>query len=730
MLSSRFLHLIPHDQSESDKYSLFQGFSQPILRIAPVLSSILALPPDLVELYIPHRNALTMRVRGGYGYHIVPFQYDALDAVPLGRAMPFIIIHSDEETFEWVTKFVTKLEQPVLHVSNVRAPSVIFRPKLSRRILRKYAHDVYEWLEPQASQIDSAKLRSFIEMRPERFSRAHPLRPAQHFATLPNELALLSVGFRLANPDPLPTFEVEEADDNEILAVDDRIFARVIRSAKAVQDIRNTVLGEPSILGAPTVDLIIAAPALYKFHYMEAARLPGDQTLKEALKAARLITRLSTIRTSLPQEDAAILNTAIARRLMVERNRELAVFATSVAIKSASSLAPTLRLPPAVNLIRNELGMIGSCARGNNPHKAWKLERLAGRAIEKIGASVPSGYLHFLSGWNKAIKLYTDVPLEWMRIDGLPLMIRHKVSRIPCTPGNTMNLMALNTESRHIEVQNVARVLVVRSFLPTEHPRLRNALEVTLIERHLRDLVTFVDVSSVDGFVEALNKDDYSILVFDGHGSHSEKTDLGGLIIGGEPINIWSLRMRLNLPPIVMLSACDTHPIDASHASTANGLFAAGCVTVLATLMPVNAIYSADFIATVLDLLFRLVRERGEVFRFDWNELVTYAQRKIYFDELNQRMTQVLNRPSIDIDDPEKIDEPQYCERRLSALAKRWDLSAVAIEQFVSRQFRYTECMNYIQMGNPETVDLCSPEYMRIWQERFTEVEQRLVENP
>jgi hypothetical protein len=663
-----------------------------------------------------------MRVRGGYGYHIVPFQYDALGALPLGRAVPFVIVHSDDQTFEWVKSFVSTLKQPVLHVSDVSDPCVVQRARFSRQILRKYAKDVYKWLEPQASRIESAKLRSFIEMRPERFSRAVPLRPAGHFATLPNELALRSVGFRLASPDPLPTFK--NVEDDEILTIDHEIYQRIIQSADAVQGIRNRVLAEPNILGAPTLDLVIAAPALYKFHYMEKERYPrADRALKEVVKAARLITRLSTIRTSLPQKEAAILQTASSRRLMAERHRELATFATSVAIKAATSLAPTLRLPPAVNLIRNDLGMIGSCARGNNPHRTWKLERLAGSTIQKIDSTVPSGYYPFLSGWDKAIKLYADVPLEWMRIDGLPLMIRHKVSRIPCTPGNLMNLKSLETESKHIEVQNVARVLVVRSFAPTEKPRLRNALETALIERGVKNLVTFVDIDSVDSFVEALNGDNYSILVFDGHGSHSNKTDLGGLVIGGEAINIWSLRMRLELPPIVMLSACDTHPIDASHASTANGLFAAGCVTVLATLMPVNAIYSAEFIATVLELLFRLVRDRGDMFRLNWNELVTYAQRKVYFDELEQRLKQALGRPSQNFSELDAVGHPQYCEWRLVRLEKGWNLNAENVRKFISRQFRYTECMNYIQMGNPELINLCSPAYMSVWRESFAAAE-------
>jgi len=727
MLLSRLLHLVPHDEAESEEYSLFQGFSTPILRISPILTSILALPPDLVELFIPHRHALTMRVRGGYGYHIVPFQYDAVGAVPLGREMPFVIIHSDEHTFEWVKGFISKLEQPILHVSDVPDSSATLRSRFNRGTLRRYAKAVYQWLEPEASRLDLLKLRSIITMKPDRFSRPTPLRSAQHFATLPNELALRSIGFKLATPNPLPTFAEMEGIPS---VLDGDIYKRVIESADAVQSIRNQVLDTPSILGTPSLDLIVAAPALYKFHYVGTTRLPpADRALKEITKVARLVTRLSTIRNYLTPEEAPLFQTESSRHILATRNRELAAFATSVAIKAATRLVPTLRLPPAVNLIRNNLGMIGGCARGDNPHRTWKLERLAGRAVEKIESTVPTGYLPFLSGWDKGIKLYTDVPLEWMRIDGIPLAIRHKVSRIPCTPGNILNLQSIRNENIDIEVQHLAKVLVVRSFLPTEKQKLRNALESALIRNNLRELVTFVDISSVDGLIEALAQTEYSVLVFDGHGTHSEETDLGGLIIGGQPINVWSLRKHLNLPPIVLLSACDTHPIDASHASTANGLFAAGCTTVLATLMPVNAIYSARFIATILGALFQLATNQGDSFKLSWNELVTFALRKVYFDELDHRLAQVLGPPQGNMDKLPDASDLQYCEWRLGALEKKWKLRASSLKEFIARQFRYTECLNYIQMGNPELVNLCSPAYMTNWQERSALIEKNIYDS-
>lgn len=54
------------------------------------------------------------------------------------------------------------------------------------------------------------------------------------------------------------------------------------------------------------------------------------------------------------------------------------------------------------------------------------------------------------------------------------------------------------------------------------------------------------------------------------------------------------------MPPIVLLSACDTLPIDGGHGSVANGMLALGAVTVLGTVLPVDSRKSAIFIGRLL----------------------------------------------------------------------------------------------------------------------------------
>jgi len=51
---------------------------------------------------------------------------------------------------------------------------------------------------------------------------------------------------------------------------------------------------------------------------------------------------------------------------------------------------------------------------------------------------------------------------------------------------------------------------------------------------------------------------------------------------------------------IVVLSACDTHPFDRSHATIANGFLSCGAVTVLGTVLPVGARHSAIFLVRLM----------------------------------------------------------------------------------------------------------------------------------
>lgn len=64
---------------------------------------------------------------------------------------------------------------------------------------------------------------------------------------------------------------------------------------------------------------------------------------------------------------------------------------------------------------------------------------------------------------------------------------------------------------------------------------------------------------------------------------------------------MWTLRDRIpRMPPIVLLSACDTHAAGRNHATVGNGFLALNARAVLAFVFPLFAPTAASFIARLL----------------------------------------------------------------------------------------------------------------------------------
>jgi CHAT domain len=137
--------------------------------------------------------------------------------------------------------------------------------------------------------------------------------------------------------------------------------------------------------------------------------------------------------------------------------------------------------------------------------------------------------------------------------------------------------------------------------------------------------------------VTALNAYDGQILIFDGHGADNATEPVGKLVIGNDLIDVWELRNKVRIPAIVILSACDTHGIDAlSHATVGNGFLFLGARTVLATLLPVNGFQSASFVARLIyrlaDFIPAALSSRKRV--LNWTEIISGMLRMTFASEV------------------------------------------------------------------------------------------------
>jgi hypothetical protein len=399
-------------------------------------------------------------------------------------------------------------------------------------------------------------------------------------------------------------------------------------------------------------------------------------------------------------------------------NRDLAAYTNALSIRTSGALAPTIRVPNDVNRVRQDFANLGRSLLGRRA-TPYKLSRIARRASERLTTGLPNWVRERLTT-SERIKLVSDAPLEWMEVDGFPLMLRRDVSRLPVTPGNLFFGECVQPAPVVLPASRFDEVLVVRSFAPDDplagwvEAGIRQVLPSRLDER---PRVSIVDVENEEQFVRAVSAFDGAVMVYDGHAAHRPGDLVGRLQLAGEELDVWSLRGRVRLPPICVLSACDTHPIDGSHATIASGILACGARTVWATGVPVRAREAGVLIARLILRMSHFIPFLlGRPFRsFRWSELIPGLQRRQFVTE-SLRTLRCDSRFSLSDDQIRDImlevgylidrgpPDDEWLARLIELVAEHSEQEPALSRDVLRRTAYYTDALAYTMYGNPEHV--------------------------
>jgi len=395
------------------------------------------------------------------------------------------------------------------------------------------------------------------------------------------------------------------------------------------------------------------------------------------------------------------------------RQLELALTTECMSMMAASDLSATIRLPNDINRTKGAVRQFAQHYRSDDPTSRKRL--LAFRQVQaRLAQAVPAELLQVINEAGEDIRVISDAHVEWLDLDGLPLGIRKNVSRVPVTPGNLFveqmggkPLIRLPTSAFH-------EILVISALKREDpiHSIFELAFEAFETEWRDRISVKFVEVSNEQELINAFNSFDGPIALFDGHGSHSDDAP-AVLHLQDEALDIWQLRGKLRrVPPIIVLSACDTHAADRNHATTANGFLSLGARAVLASVFPLHALPAATFAAR---LIYRIatfapafVSMTGQA--VTWTEIVSgmirmqlltdflrqLQAKKIIDDELykkihligNMAINGISNSPFDDVVDA-LVNEGMDRQNMMREL-----------ELAVSN----SSAMSYLNVGRPETI--------------------------
>jgi hypothetical protein len=215
----------------------------------------------------------------------------------------------------------------------------------------------------------------------------------------------------------------------------------------------------------------------------------------------------------------------------------------------------------------------------------------------------------------------------------------------------------------------------------------------------------------VEDFADAVNSFTGKILVFDGHGTHREKDGIGFLELGGEPIDPSTLKGKIaRMPPIVILSACSTHPLDWSETSSAGAFLTMGAMSVLATVTPISAQDAAVFVGRLLLRLAEFVPViAGSGQR--WSDVISGLLRMSYVTDLirvfeSEKLISADDHRKIQLDANTLINAESYewFEKTLAALAHASGRSAEQVRGYWLENAYFTSAMRYVHLGSPERI--------------------------
>lgn len=173
-------------------------------------------------------------------------------------------------------------------------------------------------------------------------------------------------------------------------------------------------------------------------------------------------------------------------------------------------------------------------------------------------------------------------------------------------------------------------------------------------------------------------------------------------------------RGKIRVPPIVILSACDTHALDSpSHATVGNGFLFLGAMTVVASLLPLGGVSSAAFVARLVlrlvDFIPSVLAAQKRV--LNWTEMVYGMQRMFLTSEILNELVgppDVKGSPRHTIELQANVDintyEEEWFENLLTRIAEYRSEENDIVVRRAARVIALSEAIRYIQLGHPESI--------------------------
>ena len=616
------------------------------------------------------------------------------------------VLWSSEETNEAAAGIAKKLKIKPLHISTSPDNQAICLNELTPESINQHVKDLAVAIS--GADDEYKEFRSLFTSAPTVIRNAGSLsfQPLMHNCTAPLVRVLEASGYSVDTSKGIPPQPNNNVHIEEILMLVEQIDV-----------LRSQIKGRSS---DEKNDVIVFCPSMCSYLY-DTSSFEWNQVYRKLDKDRRTFLRdiirnkgYSNSSIKLSKGFKNPYDDEILGPFLVQRQFELRAFAEFVAIVAVNQFAPPIRLPHGVMLHHAQLKNIYALIKSADAKSRSQLTSRVAAYSSDLKKDIGERLLNAILTGRQKILAMCDFPIEWISIDGLPIMFSHEISRIPSTPGDLFGQTALAGERVMLPLEELSNILVIRSFADEDPIRKHTESAIASFNRknELENLtIKIVDVQTIAEVEHALNEFTGAIVIFDCHGDHGGEESHAWLHIGKEKLDVWNLANRTRVPPIAILSACSTHAIDGSHASVANGLIRSGAVSVIGTYAPVNSIHASTVVGRLLYRIaafLPLVLKQGFM---SWRTVVSGFFRMSYVSDVLKEFSRLgliseSQFYSLHLAGNMSINnfDPAWHSNFLAALQTSSDLSAEKFKSLMESDFQFVDTMIWVQLGRPENI--------------------------
>jgi hypothetical protein len=707
-------YIIPVLDGGPSQATPMQGFAPSLLDHSGLVDYICTLPADIYELTPEGQKVFAARrISGGTRLSWYGQSLRALTSIVTPPIFPFLVICvGKDQDIELFSNWRKSHTFPITFLAR-DGGSINYRD-FSIEVFREHFLKICENLTGQVNEESRQDAIQAISVWSEPPAKDLGYQVGGHNSIQPNLSVLAAFGYENSVYGPFKA--IDEGDEPYL--------QQLSKTSKTILEERERVgVRAPERFMRPAPDINLFAPNIYPhfFNTLSQGPLSKDEFAK-LKRVQQSLKRQSGY--NFTTENAAEMKAAMGEGIVdggypsphplhILRAKELRLGTACMAARSSAELSATLRLPNAINRTSGAVRLFAQNYRSEGSKERTR-QKVFKRTQDLIFASFPKIFLETLSLSRSGIRVVSDAHLEWLDVKGWPLCLQSDVSRIPVTPGNLFVQTMSSVEPIDLQVSDLSEILTISAFKPDDPISKMFKISIEGFEKHFakRIAIRTAEVGTRKELEDAFNSYDGPLVLFDGHGSHKENKP-GVLHLKDEEIDVWSLdRNEVRLPPIMLLSACDTHAADRNHATVANGFLSLGVRTVVASVFPLDARDAAVFTGRLLHRIANFIPLSHSMLErsVTWMEMLSGLLRMQFLTDylrLLKREKLINHEQYIEIHSKgnmminARIEDP-FVE--IDKLLSNEGVKHASLERFRNIAVANSSSISYLQIGRPETI--------------------------